>query len=273
MSPRENLIRLHDLYNTMTGFVRPLPHFIIIGAQKAGTTSLFHYLSQHPQVLENKSKEIHFFDKFYDKGPNWYRCHFPLLGRVRPKCRLGEATPYYFCHPHAPRRIHELIPDVKLIVVLRNPTDRAISHYFHELKKGRENLPLFEALNSEEKRCDNEWQKMIRNPDYISRSHQSFSYKQRGRYIEQFQEYHNYFPKEQLHIVSSEDLFTRPHTVLESVFTFLGVDPLVKIGDVAVKNANPIKKDVPKEVYDYLGNYFEPFNKKLYHFLDLDMGW
>jgi len=263
----------HDVYNKITGFLRPLPDFLVIGAQKAGTTSLFHYITQHPQVLENKSKEIHFFDKFYDQGINWYKCHFPLLAHIRPGCRLGEATPYYLCHPYAPRRIHELIPKVKLIVVLRNPTDRAISHYFHEVKKGREKLPIFEALKSEEYRCNNEWQTMLKDEWYISRTHQSFSYKQRGIYIEQLRRYWEYFPKDQMLIIESARLFSEPHDTLEEVFDFLGINAQVVVEDVTVKNANPTKKDVSSEVYLYLDQFFSEHNSKLSHALDMDLGW
>ena len=260
-------------YSRMTGALRPLPNFIIIGAQKAGTTSLFHYITQHPRVFENKAKEVHFFDKYYGQGINWYRGHFPLQAHISPGCRLGEATPYYLCHPHAPKRIHQLLPRVKLIAILRNPIDRAISHYFHEVKKNRENLPIVEALNSEDDRCRPEWLKMLDDEGYVSRTHQSFSYKQRGIYIDQLERYWRLFAKEQILVVDSEKLFTEPHTVLETVFRFLDIDPQVTIGDVAVKNANPIKQNVPQEVYDSLHHFFQPHNKKLYTALGQDFAW
>ena len=126
--------------------MRPLPDFLVIGAQKSGTTSFFHYIAQHPKIFDHKAKELHFFDLHYGRGAAWYRSQFPLLASVKKDSLVGEATPYYLCHPHAPKRIHGLVPDVKLIVLLRDPVDRAISHYFHEVKKGRETLSIDEAM-------------------------------------------------------------------------------------------------------------------------------
>ena len=262
-----------DLYKKATVRFRPLPHFLIIGAQKSGTTSLFHYITQHPEVFENKSKEIHYFDKHYPLGTDWYRSHFPLLGNFLSGRRLGEATPYYLCHPHAAERIHQLLPQVKLIVVLRNPTDRAISHYYHEVKKGRENLPILDALQEEEKRCAGEWQRMLEEPAYASQAHQSFSYKQRGVYLEQLQRYWDYFPKEKLLIVESGKLFSQPHLVLKEVFAFLEVETSAEIKDVAVKNANPLKKVIDEEVYTYLDSFFTSHNQALYRTLGKEFDW
>ncbi len=260
-------------YYALTAPLRPLPNFLVIGAQKSGTTSLFHYICQHPQVFTNNYKEIHFFDLHYQLGANWYRSHFPLGGRLLPRRYIGEATPYYFCHPHAPRRIAALLPTVKLIVILRNPVERAISHYFHEKKKGREQLSLLEALQQEEERCTGEWQKMLNEPSYLSQTHQSFSYKQRGIYIEQLQRYWDFFSKQQMLILESSRLFTEPLAVLKQVFDFLEIDSSIVIQDVAVKNANPSKNAAPPEVYAYLEQFFAPHNEMLQNALGQDFGW
>lgn len=260
-------------YHRLTACLRPLPNFLVIGAQKAGTTSLFHYICQHPDVFVNKSKEIHFFDRYCDFGTDWYRSHFPLLGNFLPKCRIGEATPYYLCHPHAPRCISELLPTAKLIVILRNPVERAISHYFHEVKKGREKLSILEALQKEEERCAVEWEKMVDNMSYTSRTHQSFSYKQRGIYIEQLRRYWSFFPEQQILVLQSSKLFTDPHAVLCQVFKFLEINPDAIIPDVTVQNANPKKKVVSPEAYTYLNQFFSPYNTMLADALGRDFGW
>ena len=257
----------------LTAEARPLPNFLIIGAQKAGTTSLFHYICQHPQVFTNNIKEIHFFDRHYQLSANWYRSHFPLAGRLRPGSCMGEATPYYLCHPHAPGRIAALLPKVKLIAVLRNPVERAISHYFHEKKKGREHLSILEAMQQEEERCAGEWQRMLKNEAYCSQTHQSFSYKQRGMYLEQLQRYWKFFSKEQLLVLESSQLFSEPQTVLKQVFTFLEIDSSVVIQDVAVKNANPSKSTASSEVYKYLDRFFASHNEMLQNALGQDFGW
>ncbi|MEJ2557594.1 MAG: sulfotransferase domain-containing protein, partial [Anaerolineae bacterium] len=128
-------------YRLITRFMRVLPDFLIIGAQKCGTDSLFRYLGGHPCIKLASSKEAHYFDLKFDKGINWYRSHFPLIPykysvkRLRKQDLItGEATPYYLFHPHAPGRAAAIVPHVKLIVLLRNPADRAYSHYNHEVK-------------------------------------------------------------------------------------------------------------------------------------------
>ena len=262
-----------EKYFALTARLRPLPGFLVIGAQKSGTTSLFHYICQHPKVFENKAKEIHFFDRHYTHGENWYRARFPLAGSLLSSHQLGEATPYYLCHPHAPTRIASLLPQAKLIAILRNPVDRAISHYFHEQKKGREELPILEALQREEERCAEEWQRMLNDPQYISKAHQSFSYKQRGIYLEQIKRYLEVFPEEQLLILESSKLFSKPQAVLKKVFNFLEIDSEVAIPDIAIKNANPNKKMVPDTVRSYLQDYFAPHNKALQNALGKDFGW
>src|SRR5436309_16134274 len=108
-----------------------LPDFIVIGAQKSGTGSLYAYLNGHPDVAGARVKEVHYFDLHYHRGVDWYLDQFPDEAAARPRC-TGEASPYYLFHPHAPRRAFDLVPDARLIALLRDPVDRAISHYHHE---------------------------------------------------------------------------------------------------------------------------------------------
>lgn len=129
-----------------------LPDFIIIGAQKCGTTSLFNYLSKHPDVSLPEEKEIHFFDKFYNKGINWYKKNFLNDGML-----TGEATPYYIYHPHVTVRISSCCPNAKLIVMLRNPIDRAYSNFSMEKQRNNEPLATFEeAIAAEPKRINHD---------------------------------------------------------------------------------------------------------------------
>ncbi len=138
-------VRSKRLYRQATWHLRSLPNFIVIGANKSGTTSLYFYLSQHPQLLPSSTKEVHFFDgggtksniNTFPKGPSWYRSHFPLKKDMLPHQKTFEASPSYICHPLVPRRIFELLPDVKIIALLRNPTERAIAHFFWKKKVRR----------------------------------------------------------------------------------------------------------------------------------------
>ena len=189
---------------------RAAPSFLIIGTQKGGTTSLYRWLGQHPQVVEASRKEVHYFDINFSRGERWYRSHFPLLRGLADGQVTGEGSPYYMCHPHAPARIASLLPDVRLIVLLRNPVERAISHYFHSHRNGREPLEIQQAMDQEESRLDREWARMQADGAYNSRAHRWYSYKARGRYLEQLQAVQTWFSPEQLLILRSEDLFEKP---------------------------------------------------------------
>ena len=254
---------------TVTSIFRQLPNIIIIGAQKSGTTSLFNYLEQHPQIVGSKPKEVHYFDINYEYGTLWYRSHFPL----KSNSLALEASPYYICHPHAPKRIYNLLPNVRLIAILRNPVERAISHYFHQVRTRSEKLPIFDALKYEEVRLKTSWKNMVADEMYNNRNHQRFSYKQRGVYIEQLERFWKFFDSRNLFIINSEKLFTEPFNTLNEIFSFLEVDSNVKDIDLKKYTVGVNRKKVSREVYDYLTEYFKPFNERLYERIGEDFGW
>ncbi len=148
------------------------PRFLIIGAQRSGTTSRYEYRLVHPRVAPAARKEIHCFDLRFDKGMDWYRAQFPDCagGLV-----TGEASPYYVFHPHVPERVRRHLPDVKLITLLRNPVDRAYSHYQHEVRLEREPLSFEEATEREGERLDGELDRMLEDESYYSLRHQHYS--------------------------------------------------------------------------------------------------
>lgn len=266
---RETARRCRFRMRYATARFRSLPHFIIIGAMKGGTTSLFWYLSQHPQILDRFGEEIHFFNKHFARGPQWYRAHFPLRKRVSTGRITGEATPQYAFNPLVPKRIHELVPGAKLIAILRNPTERAISHYFHEVKKRREPLPLLEALHAEEKRLE----KILRANDFTNPVYFHASYKKRGIYWEQLRRFMQYFPARQLLVLSSEEMFSAPHETVRQIFRFLGVDENCRVRDMKPKNVGWNRKEVAPEVYEYLNDYFSRHNQELYALLGRNFHW
>lgn len=250
-----------------------LPHFIIIGAMKAGTTSLYSYLIQHPQILPSNKKEIHYFDANYEMGTLWYRSHFPHQSKIKEGIITGEASPYYLFHPFAPKRIFQLLPDVKLIIILRNPVDRAISHYFHEVRAKTEDMPIEKAIAIEEKRIEPDLKKMQANEYYYGKIYQRHSYKKRGVYIDQLLNYMNYFSKEQVLILSSEDFFESPREILKEVFGFLNVNPAFIHSDLAPKNVGTYEDTISPSLRQYLISYFIPHNQRLYKYLRKDCGW
>ena len=219
---------------------------------------------------------MHFFDggpnpsiDNYKKGQEWYRAHFPFAKSASRHCRTGEASPLYIFNPLAPRRIFNVTPEARIIAILRNPTERAISHYFHEKRNGRESLPISEALHEEHDRM----KIAIQNNDYKSSSFIHFSYKSRGLYREQLERYLQCFSREQLLVLSSEEFFREPVTTLGTVFEFVGVDKDFKVKDLEPRNVTENRTSVDSEIYDYLDRFFLPHNQALCELLDKKFDW
>lgn len=225
-------------YRTTSG-VRPAPDFIVIGAQRAGTTSLFRALSAHPGVLTPVlgTKGVHYFDTSYDKPLDWYLAHFPTTFARRLASRRlgvpvvsGEASPYYVFHPAGPARIAKDLPGTRLIIMLRDPVIRAHSHYHHMVFEGHESASTFEeAINLEPTRLKGEEERLLADPGYVSKHHQHHSYLARGDYARQLKRLQPLFPPEQILVLDSHRFFAEPREGLARVVGFLGLsaDPAV----------------------------------------------
>jgi len=199
-----------------------LPEFLGLGTQKGGTTTLQRLLEQHPQVYLPPRKELHYFSLHYGEGEAWYRQQF---AEAAPEQRCGEITPYYLFHPQAPARIHALLPEVKLIVLLRDPVERALSQVAHSMRLGLEPLELEDALAAEPERLQGA-DEVLTAADGRHRSHQEHSYLARSRYEVQLRRYQQYFSANQLFIRRSEDLFERPELLWAELLNFLGLEPV-----------------------------------------------
>jgi hypothetical protein len=258
---------------------RALPDFVVIGAQKSGTTSLYIYLIAHPSILGAATKEVHYFDLNYHRGVDWYRSNFPsrrrldrLTRRLGQRALTGEASPYYLFHPHVPHRMLELVPDARLIVLLRDPVERAISHHNHEVQDGFEPLPLAEAIEAEERR-------LPRSPDALAGdqpssatfSHLHHSYLSRGRYAEQLEAWFALYPRERFLIMDSGELFKETPAAVARTFAFLDLPPHeLPSYDNLTSRAKP---DVSPELRRRLYEYFAPYNQRLYALLGTDFRW
>jgi hypothetical protein len=283
-SPKKKILSWMNQYlpGVMSGYMqaawrsRALPDFIIIGAQKSGTTSLYRYLCQHPQIVPSVKKEVHFFDggidpsvDNFEKGLPWYSTHFPSRKNLNADQKTFEATPSYLFNPIAPKRIYDLIPQVKLVALLRNPTERAISHYFHEKRKGREPLSILEALEVEETRLKSS----IEEKNYKSDVFINYSYKLRGLYKNQLERYSDLFPMEQILILPSEEFFANPNTSLARVFEFIEVDKNFKVLDLVPRMVAKNRVEIEPNVYEYLNSFFLPHNQALYKMVGENYGW
>jgi len=222
------------------------------------------------------AKEVHYFDLNFRRGDNWYRSHFPLQMRKSRTYITGEASPYYLFHPHAPRRSSAVVPDAKLVVLLRNPVDRAYSHYQHQVKrviKGQapETLPFEEAIEVEERILPGEVSKMLQNEYYASSTHRARSYLSRGIYIDQLLVWSRFFPRKRMLIAKSEDLFSDTTNVLERVLDFLEI-PNWAPETYSIPNKREYTGVSPL-IRQRLDEYYKPHNQRLYEYLGEDLGW
>jgi hypothetical protein len=237
-SPKDLLRRLEPLVRAginaqapLTAGIRMRPEFLIVGGQRCGTTSLFKTLAQHPAVARPfVFKGIHYFDMHYDKSFGWYRGHFPIsatskLRRLgRPGPITGESSPFYGFHPLAPTRIEKDLPGIRLIMLLRDPVERAYSAHSHELARGFETEPFERALELEDERINGERERMLADPSYVSFDFQHHAYLGRGRYIEAIETIESTFGPGRLHVVDSHEFFTEPESTFDGVLDFLGLE-------------------------------------------------
>ena len=255
-------------YGRATSFARPLPGFLILGAQKAGTTALYAYLRWHPGITGPAWKEVSYFDRHYRRGVRWYRGHFPL----RPGERLvGEARPGYLFHPLGPERVRATVPDAKLIALLRDPVDRALSHYHHEVALGREPLTFEEAIEAEPERTRGEEERLAREPGCFSHAWWDYTYLARGRYAEQLERWLAVFPREQLLVVASDELAVEAGETYARVLEFLGAPPhaLGSYPRVYEQSYAEMRPDTRRR----LAEHFAEPNRRLYELLGRDLGW
>lgn len=265
-------------FRRLTARMRTLPDFLVLGAMRCGTTSLYTYLSEHPDVLPSWTKEIHYLDRRYARGADWYRANFPLaVSRHWHALRHGrqasvfESTPAYMAHPDGARRLAGIVPKARLVVLLRNPADRAYSHYQLNVRSGRERHTFDKALEREGRRIDGERQRLLGDQTYRSRKYFRYGYRTRGLYLDQLLEYERFFGREQILVLKSEDFFEDTQQVYDEVVRFLDLQPWTLRSTTPV-NVSGYSGAKPAG-YDGLRESFAPHNTRLYDFLGRDFAW
>lgn len=201
---------------------RPLPDFVIIGAQKAGTSSLFEYLIQHPNIEGSFIKEVQFFTRRHWLGERGYRAFFPKFPPSGTLC--GEATPYYLFSNTTPERAARLIPQAKIVVLLREPVSRAYSHYKHNTRRGHETRSFEEAIAAD-LAVYRSTGTLERSPNESEHAYRHHSYIRRGLYADQLSRWLSYFPDNNLYVGKAENFFSDPSALTASVINFLGLPP------------------------------------------------
>lgn len=270
---------LYLKYCNLVGPLHVLPNFMIIGFPKCGTTSLYDYLTQHPQITPPLGKEIDFFDRLYERGVNWYRVRFP--GKAynffkhtasNKKIFTGEATPRYVFHPLALQRIKKLIPDSKFIILLRNPIDRAYSHYNMNFQNGYEYRTFEDAIEHEEERISGRYQKMESTSNYYSWDFDLFGYLEQGKYAQYIKKWLNLFPKENFLILQSEEFLKNPQLVYHQTLDFLD---LTKWEPEKYSQAK--KRDYSSPIDESLriklSKHFQKYNDDLYELIGKKFNW
>jgi Sulfotransferase domain len=258
---------------------RMLPGFLIMGAERCGTTSMFHVLRQHPAAFSGTlpRKEVHYFDHKYDLGLGWYQCHYPLVARARLAAGGAgnpvafEATPNYMFHPLAPERIRRDLPGVKLLVMVRDPVERAYSAHAHQMGFGFETEPFERALELEEARVQGEAERIAADPGYYSFSHCHHTYRARGQYADQLEKLEGLFGRDRIYVVDCGDFFASPGPVYDQVLDFLGL-PHRGRPDFTPQNARP-RSAMPATARAALEEHFRPHDERLAAWLGSEPSW
>lgn len=258
-----------------------LPSFLLVGGQRCGTTSLHRALVAHPQVFgATFHKGVNYFDLNYERGMDWYRAHFPRLEPARRRAAvLGEGTEpvatessgYYLYHPLAPERIAHDLPDARLIMMVRDPVERAYSAYKHEVARGFESESFERALELEESRLAGEEERLASEVGSPSYAHRHWAYLARGRYVQQLRRLHRTIGQERVLVVEAERFFAEPETTYAEVVEFLGLRRW-RPATFEQHNAQP-GSALSELIRDELREYFRPYDDELEQLLGRPLAW
>jgi hypothetical protein len=262
---------LAPVRSRVTGRRGMTPGYLIVGTKRGGSTSIAHWVEKHPQVAPCRlTKGTHYFDVNFQRGWQWYLSCFP---QQHNGIRItGEASPYYMFHPLSVERIARALPDVRIIVSLREPVARAWSHHQYERQQGFEDRSFAEAVALEGQRLRGEEDLLRANPRYESYAHRHYTYVQRGHYAEQLERLYEHFPREQVLVVRSESMFAEPQRELARVWAHLGLDP-VRLDGLDRYKATHTPMDIPPELHQHLIDHYRPWNERLQQLLGADFNW
>jgi hypothetical protein len=281
-SPVKRVVHLGSRsYGRLTAPARMTPSFLICGGQRCGTTSLYRALAAHPVVLKAVlHKGVHYFDTSYRRGMSWYKGHFPLqrtghkvAQRYGSPAQTFESSPYYMYHPQAAARIAHDLPDAKLVVLVRDPVERAYSQYAHEVARDFEQEQDFgSALALEPARLHRQEEKLAEDPGYYSFAHQHHAYRARGEYARYLSALSAHIDRSRIHVVESERFFAEPEQVYDEVLDFLGLPDLGR-PPFEKHNARPRTSDMDPQVRRNLTAHFAPHDEDLAQWLGRTPIW
>lgn len=247
---------------------RVFPSILVVGAQRSGTTSLHRALIQHPQIQgPAEGKGVHYFDLEFGRGDEWYLARFPASA---PGVRLVETSPYYVFHPLVPARVADRLPDASIVILVRDPVERAYSQYFHEVNRGFETLGFEEALEAESSRLARSDDVFEEDQFAVVAEHIHHSYLARGRYAEQIVRWMACVAPGKMLVLDAGRLFRDPKSAIQTLADFLEIDPEY----LEFPHANFYQRpELPASVKSYLSAYFEPFDAQLKPLVGWDPSW
>ena len=272
-----------NLYRQITSMFRVLPNFIIIGAGRAGTTALYSYLIQHPDIFSVYTEkndpvgDLHFFEYMISSKIDWYKSHFPThltksYHERKSSFITGEFTSTYMYHPDVPKRIFNLLPSIKLIVILRNPIDKAYSTYYQQFQFEEYTASFEETINAEFRRINLNKNFPILNSD--NPDFQNFvthNIIRHGIYADYLETWLEVFNREQILILNSDDLKKSTKETLHHVFNFLNVSncDILNTSQMNVGKYPPINKSTRKKLIEF----YKPHNQRLNKLLGKNFDW
>lgn len=274
-----NAGRAARLVGSLTADQRAMPTFLIVGAQRGGTTSMFKALLGHPSFIPPRMRKgVHYFDVAYGNGPSWYLGHFPRRTQLEARSRrigapviTGEASPYYMWHPAVPARIAADIPGVKLVAMLRDPVERAYSGHAHEFARGFETEPFERALELEPSRLAGEREKLLADPAYNSKAMQHLAHAGRGQYVDQLLTLEAAVGRDRLMVIDSADYFADPSPVFAQLCAFLGIPDAPDVIHDRY-NARP-RSTMSPELEARLREHYAPYDNRLVDWLGWTPSW
>ncbi len=282
LSLRRMVVRVRLRLRTLTADDRILPDFVIIGCQRGGTSSLYTYLGLHPEIGPSLRKETEYFTINFGKGERWYRAHFPLRIRRSFSSWRGkrlltfEATPDYLLDPRAAERCKDLLPGAKIVVLLREPAERALSHFHHNLRLEMESESFERALELEEERIAGDLEEIARGTSSRLSGFRRYTYVERGKYADQLERWLEHYPRDQVLVLESEKFFDDPASVLVEIQEFVGASPWLPAEfrnySYLTRGAQGHEK-VPPQIRQSLDDQFAASNKALADMQDVDLEW
>jgi hypothetical protein len=246
-----------------------LPHFLIIGVKKGGTTSLHHHLLRHPRVLPSVLKEMDYFN-VPERGWGWYAAHFPRRPTWERRFITGEATVDNFAAPGVPERVKQHLPGVKILAVLRDPVERALSHYYHDRRFGNENRSLEEAIERELHLLERPTHSFEENVREYLKSRRQYVYL--GLYARHLERWFRVLPQKDIMVVISEELHASPEREMRGIFRHLGLKHITT-GEYARMLPGTYDEQPKDRVRVRLSEFYAKYNIRLFELLGRRLNW